>query len=59
MSERDIINEGSAFGLSLTCHPEQSEGSHTDHVKHAHVLSVINYPAGGPSPSARLGMTAV
>jgi hypothetical protein len=52
MSEHRTVN-----ALSLTCHPERSEGSHTSCAKHANVPRVINYRVRGPSPSARLGMT--
>jgi hypothetical protein len=53
MSEHRTVN-----ALSLTCHLEQSEGSHTGCAKRANVPRVINHPVGGPSPSARLGITA-
>jgi protein tyrosine/serine phosphatase len=64
MSEHRTVN-----ALSLTCHLERSEGSHTGCAKHANVRRVIDYRAGDPSPSepalsernesnGRLGITA-
>jgi hypothetical protein len=40
------------------CHPERSEGPHMSSETHSSVLCVINQLLGGPSPSARFGMTA-
>ena len=39
------------------CHPERSEGPHTNFVPYPNLLWVINQRRRGPSPSARLGMT--
>jgi hypothetical protein len=44
--------------LFFACHPERSEGPHTGWPAHTHFDRVINQLVGGPSPSARLGMTA-
>jgi hypothetical protein len=40
-------------------HPERGEASRIDTMHHAWVTSVISGAKGGPSPSARLGMTRV
>lgn len=44
--------------FEAACHPERSEGSHISCARHTNVPRVINDRTGGPSPSARLGMTA-
>jgi hypothetical protein len=59
MSEAELINAALAFALMLACHPERSEGSHTDCAIHTNVPGVVKHPVGGPSPSPRPGMTAV
>ena len=41
----------------LPCHPERSEGPRISFEAHPNVHCVINQLLGGPSPSARLGMT--
>jgi hypothetical protein len=43
--------------LAVACHPERSEGPHTNFVPHPNPPCVINQRRRGPSPSARLGMT--
>ena len=45
------------FALAAACHPERSEGPHTNSVPHPNLPCVINQDGRGPSPSARLGMT--
>ena len=45
--------------LTMSCHPEQSEGPLTGCDRHTTIIRVTKYPMRGPSPSARLGMTRV
>jgi hypothetical protein len=46
------------LAFSLTRHPERSEGPRTYCAMHTSVPWAINHRVRGPSPSARLGMTA-
>ncbi|HSS16657.1 MAG TPA: hypothetical protein VLQ29_06720 [Candidatus Dormibacteraeota bacterium] len=45
--------------LEAACHPERGDGSRADCAMYTNAARVTKHVVRGPSPSTRLGMTAV